>query len=133
MELKEIELSSGKKLRVAVAPFTDAKKLYQAIMREVGSIDMKASEEMDVNFIKKIICTLLSSKEIEDALMVCAKRSLYEDKKVTDECFEDVEARKDYFEILSYITWENVSPFLNGLFVKYEDKVKALLKGLASK
>ena len=132
-EMKEFELPSGAKLRVALAPFADGRDLYQAVMREAKSLHINMSEEIDVNLLKDMFCTLLASKEIEACVFKCMQKSLYNDSKITEDVFEPEEARQDYIECLFKVTWENVHPFGKALFAEYGTIFQGVIEGLMSK
>lgn len=127
MALREIQLPSGNVLQVDAAPFKDARRLYQAIGGEFLRVDLLDKDDW-TNTVKNVLCAGASSLAIEKALEPCLKRCVYNGNKITEETFEPVEAREDYFDICVEVTKENVSPFTKSLFAQFK-----LLVGLTSK
>ena len=133
-EFKEHTLPSGAILRVGLAPFSDAKALYQEVLKELKNFGIHADDEMNVNFFKNIFCTLLSSEEIERKILKCAEKSLYGEakKKIIPETFEPEENRQDYIDAMMHVGWENVHPFLKPLFAQYSHQLQSIKEGLSS-
>lgn len=119
MSQEKIKLDSGRVLTLGLAPFADARKLYQIASKGMIDFELKASQELDYNFLKNVACFLVSNPEFEDALMECAKKCLYEGEKVTEDLFEDEKAREDYLEICFHIAKKNIGPFMKTLMQKY--------------
>lgn len=128
--MEEIKLPSGAKLRLSPAPFTAAKDLYQAVLSEMKGLEVNAKDEMDVNFFKNIVCSGFSSKEIEDKLWVCLERCLYDGSKITEETFEPIKAREDYFTVQFEVAKVNLMPFMKSLYAKYKEVFDGLLTEL---
>lgn len=122
--MKTIEMPSGAKLEITLAPFSDANVLYKKIARELKTVKVNAGmdiENMDVNFIKDLMLTAIGSDEIEDAIKTCMKRCTYKGVKIDKDTFEPEEARGDYFQVCFEIAKENLLPFLKGLFAQLKD------------
>lgn len=117
-KIHEIELPSGAKLRVNLASFATSKDLYQAFLEEAKGVkfDFSLDTELKLEMFKDIICVGLSSKKIEKALWECMKVALYNDKKITEETFEDEDARGDYFNVVFEVAKLNLSPFVKNLY-----------------
>lgn len=128
--MNEIDLESGKKLRLSLASFSLGKELYQSFSEELLKLDVKFDDEMDINFLKNLILTFLSSKKIENCLWRCAEKCLYENMKVTQDLFENEEARQDYFEIMFHVAKRNLDPFVKALYAKYKDSFQKVIEGL---
>lgn len=111
----EIELPSKAKLHINMAPFAEAKELYQACLEEVKNLKLDAKAEVDVNFYKDIFCAAFSSKRIDAALWACTKRCLYNKAAIKDDTFEPVEAREDYMEVCFKVLEANLKPFTKAL------------------
>lgn len=125
MTLKEIELPSGAKLRINLAPFADSRALYQSVMRELRGIHYSAT--MDVEELgKDLFCIGFSSPDIEGALWQCFKRCTYEGiagkgpMKIDLDTFEPVEARDDYLKVCVEVAKENIFPFAKSLFAEFK-------------
>lgn len=118
--MKEIDLPSGRKLKISPSPFVDAKALYQAILEELRTISVGDGEEMS-NAMKDLMCVGMSSKKIEVCLNKCLDRCLIDDKKIDlANAFEDVAHREDYLTVCYEVLLENVLPFTKSLYAKYQ-------------
>lgn len=115
----EVKLPSGAKLKITPAPFAEAKALYQACLIELKSLRLDPKAEVDVNFFKDLACAGFSSKQVEEALAVCMQRATYNGVKVTDDVFEPIEARDDYFTVCFEVAKANVQPFTKSLYAEY--------------
>lgn len=115
----EVKLPSGAVLKVQVAPFAEAKALYQAVLEEVKSIQFGGGTDM-ASLFKDLACIGFSSKKIEKCLEDCMKRCLYNDMKIDKDTFEPVERRDDYFVVCMAIAKENIHPFAKSLYAEYK-------------
>ncbi len=130
--METIELKSGVKLGLAVAPFSSANKLRKALAAELGavSLDLDLSKlganvaDLDVaklppsalNSLKNVICKLLSSDVIEAAFFECAARCTLDGKKITREIFDENEAlRVELIPVAQEVIRANVAPFFASL------------------
>lgn len=116
--MKEVNLPSGAVLKLQVAPFADAKALYQAVLEEVKNV-----KKVDVDWASIFIelsCVGFSSKKIESALEQCFKRCLYDDKKIDKDTFEPVDSRQDYVVVCLAVAKENIMPFMKGLYAEFQ-------------
>jgi len=124
-------LASGIELDITMAPFTEGYRLFQSVLRELQNIPIKVGlrgasfsslAEMDVNeeildTIKNVVAVLLSSPEVEGALIPCLQRVTYGGKKLgtgTD-VFESEQAREDYVVVMKEVLVYNLTPFFKGL------------------
>lgn len=124
----EKDLPSGSKLKITVAPFAEARALYQAVLEELSGLRVDPHEEMDVNLFKNMFCVGLSSKKIENALNVCMKRVLIDDKKIDENTFEPLEKRQDYIPACFEVAKENIAPFAKSLYAEFSpllEKIKS--------
>lgn len=129
--MKEIDLPSGAKLKIQLAPFKEAKNLYQAALSELSFLKLDPKAEVDVNLFKDLFCVGFSSKKIEEALEPCMKRILYNGTKISDDTFESEKAREDYWTICFEVAKANISPFVKSLYAQYGHILADLSKGLA--
>jgi hypothetical protein len=127
---KKITLPSGAELLITLAPFSDSKALYQAILEEVKSMQLHSTQEIDVNLFKDLFCAGFSSKKIEAALYKCFERCLYGDLKINADSFEKAEARQDYMKVCVEVAKENVLPFVKGLSVEFSTVFQAIVGDL---
>jgi hypothetical protein len=118
----EIDLPSGAILKITLAPFSDSKALYQAILEEMKEIDFQAGSEI-ASLFKNISCAALSSKKIEKCLEVCFKRCTYDsgagDLKIDAQTFEKEEHRQDYITVCSAVIEANIMPFMKSLLAEF--------------
>jgi hypothetical protein len=115
----EKKLPSGAVLKITIAPFHDAKALYQACLEELKTLKIDPNDEIDVNLFKDLFCSALSSKKIEVALKDCLKRVTYNDLKIDDQTFEPIEARQDYILVCFEVAKENIAPFAKSLYAEF--------------
>lgn len=111
----EITLPSGAVLKITLAPFAQAKALYQAVLTELCTLNIQLDADVDANFLKDLFCTGLASKKIDSALAECLKRVTYDGQRVTDAIFEPEAARGDYLVVLVEVARCNISPFTKSL------------------
>lgn len=127
--MKEIKLPSGAILKITLAPFSDAKALYQAFLEEIKNIEVSSKEDFTSLF-KNIICVGFSSKKIESCLEVCLKRCTYDygkgDLKIDKDSFEPVENRGDYMSVCIEVAKENILPFMKSLYAQYQQLLAIL-------
>lgn len=121
--MTEITLPSGAILKITIAPFAEAKALYQAVLEEIKQVDIKSNTDLASVF-KDLACVGFSSKKIEACLEACFKRCTYNsgkgDLKIDKDTFEPVEARIDYMAVSLAVAKENILPFMKSLYVEYQ-------------
>ncbi len=137
MKFREVKLPSGAVLKIAAAPFSDSKALYQAVLEEVKEIDFSSKTEIS-RVLKDFLCAGLSSKKIEDCLWVCLARCVYNagapgsgDLKIDKDTFEPVAAREDYLTVCLEVAQENISPFAKSLYAAYQRTLAMIEKSPA--
>ncbi|NDK07871.1 hypothetical protein EOM39_01335 [Candidatus Gracilibacteria bacterium] len=117
-------LKSGAELEITMASFRDTKDLVDSIARELkkNDIDIKTlnlESEIDggiINSLKNMFLGILVNEEIMRALNKCFEKALYNNKKITEDLFDnDERARADYFVICWEVARYNLAPFLNGI------------------
>jgi hypothetical protein len=133
METEKIEmrLPSGAALEITLAPFADAKALAQAVLIELRKIEIR--EDVDHwALIKDLVCTGLSSKEIESAMNKCLARCTYNGIRIGADTWEPVSARADYVPAIYRVIEENITPFLSGLLPEFSQAKQMVLTILAT-
>lgn len=126
--METIELPSGHKLGLAVAPFKSASKLRRVLAAELLSVNLdvdvsKLSLEMDVskldarglNTLKNLFCKLLSSEAVENVVFECAARCTLEGKKIDPALFDDETLRADFVPVAQEVMKLNAAPFFASL------------------
>lgn len=120
--MTEFIATSGAKVVINPAGFTEAMALKNAVVKELGSaeinIDLTRIRETNLNSLLPLILQVDSSEQVNAALWVCLGRCLYNSEKISEKTFEAVKARVDYYEIAVACLKENISPFLDGLLSK---------------
>lgn len=120
------ELKSGATLRGSLAEFKKGRALYQAVAKAAKEIEVKASDDLNVNLIKSFFLEFLSNKEVEACIWDCMGKMLYNDSKITEETFEPIEARQDYIEVMKEVAMFNAAPFTKNLFAELGNLTKAV-------
>lgn len=119
----EFKSSSGATIVINAAPWQDAKQLKKAVEKELSTIqglsDIKLSFE-SVDALATVL-KLDSSDDIDAALWPCLARCTRNKEKITEKTFDDVEARKDYYEIVTACMKENLAPLFEGLFSRLSE------------
>ena len=123
---EEKSLPSGAFLTVTLAPFADAKALYKAALKELKGLDIKESDEIDLNLFKNVFSSFFSSDEIEKALSPCMARCLYNGQRIVASTFEPAESREDYAIVCWEVAYANISPFLKNLGQLSATAIKSL-------
>lgn len=127
----EKTLPSGTILKITLAPFKDAKALYQAVLEEVQGLKLNPKDDVDVNLFKDLFCIGMSSKKIDAALAECMKRVLYGELKIDDKTFEPESAREDYLQVCIEVAKANIAPFAKNLMQQYSHILPMLQQSLA--
>lgn len=127
--MREVKLENGNVLKVCSGSYADASKLKSLIIAELTRKGLKLpSGKGDIkDFMKKdidsdIASTILSSvlelegnEEITNQIIVCAKKSLLNDEKITVDTFEDSKLWPILLEVKIEVIKENVIPFFLNL------------------
>jgi hypothetical protein len=123
------KLPSGATLEVTMASFEEGEALLSAVAHEVGCVGINLGKDFSgfgdlaqkevnsdmVNTMKNVVTQILKSRPVKDAVMVCAKRALYNNQHITKETFEPETARQDYLVVLKEVAWFNLLPFFQGI------------------
>lgn len=127
---------------IKFAGFEDALALKNALAAELSesklsldSVDLSGGmDSVDVDSFLGAALKLDSSLEIQTALFKCLESSLYDDKKIVRETFDDVKAIEDYYPIMFECAKVNLSPFFKKLGSKLTGlNLEALIGSLKSK
>lgn len=114
---------NGAQVRINPADFEDAMDLQSAIFTEAAKAEFKidglsVDSEFDLSGLIKAGMSVAASKEVREILFKCLVRCTYKGQKITKQTFEDMDARKDYYEIVLACLKENLTPFFEGLLSK---------------
>lgn len=129
--MQEITLKSGNILKFSMASFIDSIRLTNIVARAFSQrgLDVKLDRETELSFqglfeknpdaFIKGLMDVVFEEFVMDVVFKCAEKCVYVKKgvsmKVTQETFEDEEARKDFYEIMLKIAQENIKPFFGNL------------------
>ena len=123
--MKKIETTTGADIQIAPAPFKDAMELKSVLFKEFAksgvSFDKVQLDDLANTSIDELLKPLIqidTSKEFYTAFFKCASRCLYNGNKITEDTFEDVTAREDYYLVMLEVLKENLTPFFKGLVSK---------------
>lgn len=112
----EFTAASGAKIVINPAPWKDAKELKKAIQHGLAAANISLDSNKDI---AAIFMQVDGSDEFDAALRPCLERCLRNGEKVIDRTFDDVEARKDYYEIAIACVKENLGPLVESLFSQF--------------
>ena len=126
--MPEFTSKSGAKIAINPASFEAAQSLWSAVQR--GAADLKLSPDFlkEPESLLNLILTIDSSFSFKDALWACLIKCTRNDKKIEKSTFEDLEARKEYYEIVTPCVEINIGPFAESLFLELSAKMMALTK-----
>lgn len=116
------EIGIKNKLNLQLASFREAKELERAVGKALKSTHIQAdletdllSSNVDVGTVISSLLEVVTSKEVEEKLFICAERCLYEKQKINEDFFEPVENRSLYYPIMIEILKANIGPFIESL------------------
>lgn len=123
----EFKALSGAKVIINEATWQKAMALKNAISKELSEvgidIDMstlQAENKSDaLNGLIEPLLKVDSSPEVYKALFECLEYCNYDGEKITEDTFEDLGARQDYYQIMIECIKVNLSPFFKGLLSKF--------------
>ena len=114
---------------IGFATFRESKALFDTILKKIEASHFDAKQEMDINFIKNVVLSLVSSEDVEKKLWPILERCVYGNHKdkVNEQLFEsNMEARGDFLEICYHATIESINPFTKNLYGKYKPRLQEL-------
>lgn len=129
-QIKEFTCPGGAVLKVRLAPFADAKALYQAMLSELGNVSIKSDREI-ADLYKDLFCIGMSSPQIEACLWKCLEICQYNSLKIDKDTFEPEIARGDYMFICMEVAKANVSPFVKDLYAQFQTFLAKIQKSQA--
>jgi hypothetical protein len=110
---EEITLQSGNTLRVQKASFDKANTLTNTIIDRLGGLLGEATSDADIApILISGLSKIISDSKVQNEIISCFQGCLYNNQNLTKGTFEDVEARKDYIEVLIIVAEGNVKDFL---------------------
>ena len=120
--MTEFKTNNGAKVVINSGDWQDAVALKntvaEAIIKKDVSFDLaslKGDKEINTAALLKLFMSVDSSKEVYDALFKCLIRCTYNGHKITEETFDEISARENYYEIAIACLKENLTPFFKSL------------------
>lgn len=115
---KKVSLPSGAVLEITMAPFLEGRRLLGAVSNCIKSVKVDASlgDASNLNSLKDVFLSCLTSKEVEDATLDCLKRCTYNGERITSwDIFDNLKAREDYMTVCVEVVKFNLTPFMKNL------------------
>lgn len=127
------QLLSGATLEVTISDIQLGYRLFAAVVRAFkrNGIELKFRENFSLedlfednkNAIISAFLDVLISDEVHELIFECGQRVIYTKNgvtnKVTEDLFNDIKNREDYFEVLKTIAVENLRPFFPKALSKF--------------
>ena len=116
MSNQDFMLTSGARLHITSAKFSEASDLSKALLRSMKGVPLNDNlMKQDVTALKDMVIEAATSDDVERALHKCMERSTYNDIKLLPSTFDDPrlgdDFRKDYYEVAVYVVKVNCWPF----------------------
>ncbi len=121
----KVSLPSGAELEITLAPFTEGERLFSAVAECIKGVKIDANAEIEnltsnINGIKDIFLSCLTSEKMKEAILACLKRCTYNKQRITSwDIFDDIKAREDYLSVCWEVVKFNLSPFTKNLISKF--------------
>lgn len=122
---KKVSLPSGAELEITLAPFLEGEKLFTAVAECLKSVKVDGNTDVkdftsNINSLKDMFLSCLTSQNMKDAILSCLKRCTYNKQRITSwEVFDNIEAREDYLVVCWEVVKFNLTPFTKSLFSKF--------------
>lgn len=134
-----ITKNGQKDVIINIASFKDASNLRKAVMKSIiesdftANLDKKALENIDITTLLDVCLKLIINTDMSDyfekTIFECLQTCIYDNHKITLQLFDDiVEAREDYYEIISKCCEENLRPFFKSLVSEFQARWSQLEK-----
>ena len=120
-----VSLPSGAELEITLAPFMEGERLFTATAECVKGVKIDGNAEVgdltsNLNSLKDMFLSCLTSKDMKDAILACLKRCTYNKQRITSwDIFDDVKAREDYLAVCWEVVKFNLTPFTKSLISKF--------------
>ena len=126
---KKVSLPSGAELEISLAPFLEGERLFSATAECLKGVKVDGNTEVqdltsNLNSIKDMFLSCLTSQEMKSAILSCLKRCTYNNQRITSwDIFDDCKAREDYLTVCWEVVKFNLTPFTKSLFSKFSELV----------
>lgn len=125
--MTEFITKSGRKVVVNVAPFEAASNLWAAVQDAAAAQKMQADLRDDLESLFNVLLRIDSSPYFKAALWPCLVRCTVDNVKIDKQLFENVEIRKEYYQIISPCVDANIRPFAESLFSELDARMSEIL------
>lgn len=127
--MKEVNLPSGAILKITPSPFSIAKALFQALLKEIRDVEVSSKSDI-ASLYKDLFCIGFSAPEVEKCLWECLKRCTYNsgsgDLRIDEQTFEPLERRDDYLMVCMEVGKENLLPFMKSLYAEFQRTIETM-------
>ncbi|MBO7735900.1 MAG: hypothetical protein J6S67_25245 [Methanobrevibacter sp.] len=126
----KVSLPSGAELEITLAPFSEGERLFSATAECLKGVKVDGNADIqditsNLNGIKDMFLSCLTSQAMKDAILACLKRCTYNKQRITSwDVFDDVKAREDYLAVCWEVVKFNLTPFTRSLFSKFSGLIK---------
>lgn len=126
----KVSLPSGAELEMTLAPFMEGERLFAATAECLKSVKVDGNADVkdltsNLNSLKDMFLSCLTSQAMKDAILACLKRCTYNKQRITSwDIFDDVKAREDYLAVCWEVCKFNLAPFMKSLISKFSTLVK---------
>lgn len=124
--MTELTTKSGAIIVINPASFEAAQNLWNAVQRAAAEANLSMDFLQEPESLFNLVLRIDSSAEFKAALWPCLIRCTRNDRKIEKAMFEDKEARKEYYEIITPCVEENIGPFAESLFSELSSRMNAL-------
>lgn len=133
MTLK-FQLASGSKLELDLAPIEPALNLFHIILNECKNANLDLTIADDTTIMKMIlqnkdaVLNIFSSTDVQNAILECSKKAIYNNQHFELSVFENIQNRCDFFGSLVIIALENLRPFFPQVLTYFQPIANLFLK-----
>ena len=120
----KVSLPSGAELEITLAPFMEGERLFTATAECLKGVKVDGNADVqdltsNLNSLKDMFLSCLTSQAMKDAILACLKRCTYNRQRITSwDVFDSLEARQDYLAVCWEVVKFNLTPFTKSLFSK---------------
>ena len=120
----KVSLPSGAELEMTLAPFMEGERLFSATAECLKGIKVDGNADVqdltsNLNSLKDMFLSCLTSQAMKDAILACLKRCTYNKQRITSwDIFDDIRAREDYLAVCWEVVKFNLTPFMKSLTSK---------------
>lgn len=124
---EKVSLPSGAELEITLAPFLEGERLFSATAECLKGVKVDGNTDVqdltsNLNSIKDMFLSCLTSQEMKNAILACLKRCTYNKQRITSwDIFDDANAREDYLTVCWEVCKFNLAPFTKNLFSKFSE------------